>query len=114
MESLSLALISLIVQTPIVLVWTIGIILSLLRWRRHPAISIFTLIALIGFLVTSLVNTYLNVNLPFLLQEKGYSLVQIGSINAIRNIISVLIETCLWILIMISIFGWREKSNISG
>jgi len=114
MEFPSLTLISLIAQMPVILVWIVGIVLAVVRWRWHSTVSTFTLVALFGFLITSLVNAYLNVNLPLLLQEKGYSLSQIGTIAAIRNILSVLIDSLLWILIILSIFGWREKSSTSG
>jgi membrane protein YdbS with pleckstrin-like domain len=45
MELLISALGSIAISTPIIIVLLIGIALALLRWRRHPRVSLLTLIA---------------------------------------------------------------------
>jgi MFS family permease len=100
-----------LVQFPVVLVWLIGLVLSLVYWRRHPKVSLLTFIAIAGLLVSSLIGTYLSVWLPVTLQERGWSANQIGTVIAARGIIGSLIAAVLWGLLIAAIFGWRSKQG---
>jgi hypothetical protein len=102
---------SLLIQLPIILVWLVGVALSLVFWRRHPTVSAMTLIAFIGFLIVAIIGTYLNTWLPITLQQRGLTAGRIGTILAVTGIINALVHTCLWVLVTMAIFGWRKKQE---
>ena len=101
-----------LVQLPVVLVWLIGFVLSLVYWRRHPKVSLLTFIAIAGFLASSLIGTYLSVWLPVTLQERGWSVSQIGVAIASRGIISSLVSAVLWGLLLTAIFGAANEEKL--
>ena len=54
---------------PMLLVIMGGIIFSLIRWKRHPKVSLLTLIGLSLFLIASVVYTIVIYQLPFLFER---------------------------------------------
>ncbi|PWH17486.1 MAG: hypothetical protein DDG60_01870 [Anaerolineae bacterium] len=102
---------SLLTQAPVLLTWIIGIVLAIIFWRKHPAVSGLTLLAISGFLILDIVNAYLNIRLPSLLLEQGVSPSNSMPIFIFRGVISSIINAVLWILLLFSIFGWRRKDK---
>jgi hypothetical protein len=109
MERLIPTLTVYLTQLPVILVWLIGLVLALVYWRRHPTVSLLAIIAIVGFLVTSLVGTYLSVWLPLTLQERGWSIGRIGILMTARGVIGSLISAVLWALLLAAVFGWRNR-----
>jgi hypothetical protein len=105
---ISAVLASLLFQSPILLVWFAGFILALVYWRRHPRASLFTIIALVIFLVETLVDTYLNLWLPFQLSERNIAAGQIGQIYMVKGIVTSIIGAVAWGLIVAAIFSGRR------
>ena len=99
---------SLLLQSPILLVWLAGFILAAMYWRRHPRASLFTAIALAIFLVETLVDTYLNMWLPLQLSERGMGAVQISQIYMVKGIVTAIIGAVAWGLIVAAIFSGRR------
>lgn len=100
---------ALLIHLPVILVWLAGMILAIIYWKRHPWVSLLTFIAVTGILITSLVDTYLGMWLPILLQQQGFSINQVGIVMGIRGLISSLMTAGFWILLLAAIFGWRNK-----
>jgi hypothetical protein len=109
MERLVPTLTVYLTQLPVILVWLIGLVLSLVYWRRHPTVSLLAIVAIVGFLITSLIGTYLSVWLPLILQERGWSIGQIGMLLTARSIIGSLVSAVLWALLLAAIFGGRNR-----
>ena len=57
----------LLAQLPIFLVWLIGIILSFFYWKRHPKVSLFALIAFLGFTCMLIITSVFNSIMPRLM-----------------------------------------------
>jgi hypothetical protein len=106
-------LFSMMVQSPILLVWLAGFILAAVHWRRHPRVSLLTVIALAIFLVETLVNTYLNLWLPLMLSERGVAAVQIGQLFAAKGILTSIIGAVAWGLLIAAIFSGRPAVTTS-
>src|SRR5262245_53348477 len=109
----ALAVLSVIVLFAMVIVWVIGIALALSRWRRHPRVSLF---ALLAFTIL-LVSRFQNVLLPPIMVNYGRTEDQIGPIffNVIR-LMTGLTSVVAWALVLCAIFGWRDgpqKQNFS-
>ena len=101
-------LFSYLVQSPILLVWLAGFILAIAYWRRHPRVSLLTVIALVIFLLESVVSTYLNLWLPLLLSKRGIATLQMGQILVIKGIVASIILAVAWGLLIAAIFGGRQ------
>ena len=99
---------SLLLQSPILLVWLAGFILALVDWRRHPRRSLFTVIALAIFLIETLVDTYLNMWLPLLLSERNLEAAQISQLFLIKGMLTSIIGAVAWGLIVAAIFSGRR------
>lgn len=112
MEYFSTTLFSLVTQAPLFLVWIIGIVLAIIFWRKHPAVSGLTLLAISGFIILDIVNAYLNLRLSTWLLEQGMSPSNSMPIFIAKGIISSLLDAVLWILLLFSIFGWRKKEKV--
>ena len=97
-----------LLQLPLYLVWLVGIILSIVFWKKHPTVSLLTLIALVGLLIISIVGTYTSTWLPISLHAKGMSTGRIGIELGIISIVSSILSTAFWILLVIALFGWRK------
>src|SRR4029450_13647962 len=108
-----LAVISTIVLFAMVIVWVIGVALALSRWRRHPRVSLFALLAFAIMLVSRFQNVLL---LPIMLSY-GWREVQIGTIFfTVINLITGLTSVVAWALVLWAIFGWGagpQKQNFS-
>jgi hypothetical protein len=98
-----------LVQLPLYLVWLAGIILSIVFWKKHPTVSLLSLIALVGLLIISIVGVYASTWLPIALRSQGMSTGRIGVELGIISIVSSLFSTAFWILLVIALFGWRNK-----
>jgi hypothetical protein len=90
-------------QVPVYLVWLVGMLLALTRWRRHPIPSLLALIAFTLFLMSAISGTLLS-NWAILGDhpnlERGWLL---SAISLVRTGIS----TVAWILLLLALFGWR-------
>ena len=105
---ISAVLASLLFQSPILLVWLAGFILAVVYWRRHPRASLFTVIALVIFVVETLVDSYLNLWLPLMLSEQNMGAIQIGQIYIVKGILTAIIGAVAWGLLVAAIFSGRR------
>ena len=111
MEVLIPALSAIATSTPVIIVWVIGIGLALSRWRRHPRVSQFALIAIVISFSNLIVNSVMGIWLPMAMRDYGWTATQTGSIFAIVGIVSALISAAAWALVLCAIFGWRDQGK---
>jgi hypothetical protein len=94
-------------QSPLILVWLAGIILALIFWRRHPAVSLLTFLASLVFLVKGLLTTWLYHQLPHWIVERNWTHEQIDRVYFFIGISNTVVSALLWGLMLWAIFGWR-------
>jgi hypothetical protein len=112
MQTLLPTLSALVMQLPVLLVWLIGLILAIVFWKRHPKVSLFTIIGVSGLLLLTLINTYLNLWLPLMMNEGGVSATQIGITMGIKGIVTSVLSAIFWAFIFVAILGWRKKPEV--
>lgn len=105
---------SLLPNTPVYLVWIIGLVLSIIHRRRHSKVSLFTFISLSMFVVISLVGAFLGIWLPVNFYNNGLDAREIGIISMSINVITSLVLSVAWGLIIAAIFGWRKQISTSA
>lgn len=111
MRLISLFLGSFVSQIPFIVAWLVAIILSIVYWKRHPTVSLLTVIAMLLFIVGSLVGSTVTSVLPYML---GVAARTAGLLIGIGRAITVIVQTCGWIMLIIALFGWRSKSGASS
>jgi hypothetical protein len=103
---------SVIVIPALVIVWVIGVVLALSRWRRHPRVS---LLALLAFAIM-LVSRFLGWALPPIAHNYGWMDDEIRPIFfAAIGVFTALTSAVAWAFVLCAIFGWRDgpqKQNI--
>jgi hypothetical protein len=109
MDTLVTTLSVISVSLPVIIVWVIGIALALSRWRRHPRVSQFALIACAVMIINTVVTKFLTIWMPLAMRDNGWTSAQIGSIFAAIGIITALISAAAWALVICAIFGWRDQ-----
>jgi hypothetical protein len=108
MESIFPVIFSLMMAVPNVLVWLIGIILAVSRWRRHPRVSQISVVAFVIMIVITIISRFLNALLPMAMHDRGWTSDQIGSIFTVVGAITTLTSAVVWALVLWAIFGWRN------
>jgi uncharacterized membrane protein (DUF485 family) len=87
------------------IVWLLGIALALGSWYQHPRVSLLTIIALSGFIILTLTNTFFVAWLPINLSNKAS---QLGLSFSILGIVTSIVSTGLWGVLLTAIFGRRS------
>lgn len=101
-------------QSPIYLVWLVGIILAIVFRQRHTKVSLLTVIALGVLLVETAIGTYLSVSLPMLLIRQDMNASAIGPILSAIGCVRSLIAAAMWGLLLVALFGWRQSTAPAG
>ncbi len=109
MGTLVTILSNIVISLPVIIVWVIGIALALSRWRRHPRVSQFALIACAVMIFNTVASRSLTIWMPLAMRDYGWTAVQIGSFFSAVGIITSLISATAWTLAICAIFGWRDQ-----
>ena len=94
---------------PLILMFSIGILLSLLHFSKNRKIAIISLTSFTIFLSHALITPYMYAHLPLMLINSGKTASEVGSILAILNGVISVIMMFPWTLILVSIFQERKK-----
>jgi hypothetical protein len=109
MELLIHTLSGIATSTPIIIVLLIGAALALARWRRHPRVSLLTLIASAMMIVNLIGAIFLYAWLPMTMLDRGWTASQLGSLFTVIRIVNTLIDAAAWSMVLCAIFGWRRQ-----
>ncbi|MFP4345427.1 MAG: hypothetical protein ACLFU8_12100 [Anaerolineales bacterium] len=93
---------------PLIIVWIVGIVIALTSWQKHPQISLYAVIGLGLLLLRGLVVTGVNVWLPISMYRRGMDVTRIGVISTVVGVVSALVASVGWVLILLAIFRYRN------
>jgi membrane protein YdbS with pleckstrin-like domain len=88
--------VAILAQTPVYLVWLVGVILAFVGWKKHPSVSLVALIAFVVLFILSLVAQLITVH-------HGVNWSQTGI-----TFFESLIRAGAFGLVVAAIFGWRK------
>lgn len=91
---------------PELLVFIVGIILSIVFWKRHPGVSLLCLIAFLIFLGNLLLGSGMNYWIMNG-RENGSPITDIAGVMGVVTLCRVTFGTIGWILFLTALFGWR-------
>ncbi len=95
---------------PVLVVWLVGIVLALARWRRHPRASLLALVAFLGFAGTSAANTYVSAAFPLILRSAGLLALPLATAGALKTALQNLANVVWWVLLLIALFARRPAA----
>ncbi|MCX7048028.1 MAG: hypothetical protein NTX50_21395 [Candidatus Sumerlaeota bacterium] len=102
-------LMNLVMLIPMFLVFLAGIILALVRWNRHPLVSILTCIGFAIICLMLIAVTSLNNWLPRYMARSGEAAPNLGAMFNIIHIIGSILGACGWGFILAAIFMGRSR-----
>ncbi len=100
-------LLSQITNVPFLIVYCVGIVLALLFWKRHPAVSILCIVAfliLLGALITG-IGTQIWMTTVASREMRSE---EIGRFLSLMGIVRAGLSTVAWALLLTALFGWRS------
>lgn len=105
------ALTNLAVDIPLFIVWLVGIIIAIVRWKKSPRTSLFTILGLLIIAFVRVILSTFAAFFPMIAYNNGMLTDSIGTTFTIVNIIGILIETGGWVLLLLAIFGSKTKKT---
>jgi hypothetical protein len=90
---------------PMFLVWFIGLIIALVRWRRHPGVSALVVAAVAVAGVTSIATQVVYTVLP-----RYWDLKHFANVAGIIGIASAFVYACAWGCMLAAVFVGRSST----
>lgn len=101
----------LLIQSPIFIVIMVGIILAIIRWRRHRTVSLFAIVCLCFLLIHTFVFSAVFTWLPFILFRMDSKPESYRFIFQIVSFISILIDAIIFALLLVAALMKRNEQN---
>lgn len=92
---------------PLQFVCFVGMVLAVMRWRRHPTVSLLTLIAMILFSISLLAGTFFVSMLYRMDATYSWTSSELRTWFAILSYTRTGSTTVATVLLLIALFGWR-------
>ena len=93
-------------QIPVFIVWVVGAIVAIARWRRHPRPSLLLISALSILLLRALLTPIVT----FTAVHSNLGFERAGMVQGIIALVSSLVAASAWILMLVAALGWRNAA----
>jgi hypothetical protein len=97
-------------QIPLLAVWLVGLVFALVRRRRHSRVSLLAAVGLVIFIGRAALVPVAS----YVALRRASDAAELGLSQGIIGIVSALVATAGWMLILIAVFGWRRKEDGSA
>lgn len=101
------ALTQLLIHLPTLIVAVVGIVLGFRNMSKHPNTSRAAITAFSLIIITTVILTFSNTFLPYIVYENTESFEAIGWYSAGISLVGSIITTITYSLIVMAIFRWR-------
>ncbi len=99
----------LLFSTPFLVVCAIGIALAIVRWRQHPRVSMFVVLACSIDMVLGLVGAAMAL-LPIWYLGRGGTNVELGMVMATANLVMGIVRVVAFGLLLAAVFSGRQAN----
>jgi hypothetical protein len=94
---------------PLYFLWLLGIILAMIRLRRHPRVSVLAALAFVILILNSMTSSLVTTWLPgYLLKAQNFSAEQVGNVLLMVGVFFNLVSAAAWALVLVAIFAERH------
>lgn len=97
-------------QIPYFLVDVVGLIIAIVRRKRHPKVSLLAGIYFAGRFIMSLIGIGTS-TMPLYMTDLGFGVSDLGIIMSVVGLFNVTIGTILSVILLFALFGWREEKQ---
>jgi hypothetical protein len=97
-----------LVQAPVWIVWLVGIVFAVVRWRRHSIVSLLTIVALVLLAASTVIGAPAGRLLFDLLRILRVRLPEALLVGFLRLGLALL-RGLGWALLLVAVFGWRQE-----
>ncbi|NUM81612.1 hypothetical protein HUU42_12475 [bacterium] len=94
---------------PIFIVWIVGVVMCFTYWNTYRKAAMLTLIAIVIEAANALIGV-LNVWIPTIMTEMGWTYQQLGTFFAIKGFFHAILNAVAWVLILIAVFKARNTA----
>ena len=98
-------------RLPVFVAWIVGVIIAIVLWRRHPRVSLLTVIALALLFLEAAVGGFLSLWLNLQLGMDRMAPSQVGILLALLDMLRGAIAVVAWGFLLAAIFGWRGRQS---
>ncbi|MBI5531881.1 MAG: hypothetical protein HY898_04145 [Deltaproteobacteria bacterium] len=99
-------------HAPVYLTLLAAIVFAIVRWQRHPRVSLMAVLGTSSFLLLSMAGAAVSVWLPLHLRvTRGMSTLQMGQVMALWSIATSFVQAGSWVLVILAMFGWRPAKS---
>jgi MFS family permease len=102
---------TLALMSPGFVVDLVGVILALVRWRRHPRVSLLTLLAIGLFVSVAVGGSFLFAWLPDHLKQRGWKFEEIMVLYPVMALIRNALFAVGYALLLVAIFAGRSSKD---
>ncbi len=95
---------------PLYLTWLAGLVVAIVTWKRHPAVSLLTSIAFALLLVLTFFSRIVNIWVPRFMIEAGWSSDKIGLFYSVYGLVFAALEAVVWVIVIVAMFRWRAAA----
>ncbi len=95
-------------RTPILLLALVGILIAIVRWKRHPKVSVLTFLGLGLFLIQSLTFMFVYYYLPRLPQT-GWALSSMNTLFSVVQVCQDFLFAIVIVLLVTAAFSSRQQ-----
>ena len=101
-------------RSPLLLVILCGIVLALVRWKRHPRISLFTLLGLLLYLFKLFSFTALFYSIPRIREAMNLSYGVANNLYSLLAVLNDLAFALIIVLLVVVAFAQRKPAVATG
>ena len=109
--SLSYLLSALLAQTPLYLIYLVGIVVAVIYLKKYPKIALYTIASISISLIAGISLTIVQALLPSYLVRQGKDLKSTGYYFFALGIISTLVHVVAFGLLLLAIFSGRSTNS---
>ncbi|HEV3085093.1 MAG TPA: hypothetical protein VGY66_35360 [Gemmataceae bacterium] len=95
-------------RSPLMVVYVLGIIIAVARYRRHPRVSLLTLFALVGLLFLSVFMPFDKEDIPNYLSSIQ-TVVGVDTAFHILSFVHSFLAAVLFLLLLVAVFSGRSQ-----
>jgi hypothetical protein len=101
-------LLALLTHAPVFLVWTVGVLVALVRRSVSRRVAGLLVGGLAALALLTVVGTSVSMILPHSLMQSGHTAAQVGLYMSMWAIAANLLNAAGWVLVLLAIFVDRE------
>lgn len=102
----------LLFRLPLFLLWLVGMVIAVIRWKKHSRTSLMTIIGCVVLTISSFLQTIIPSIFPVLAEQSFDNRWLIDVYFLVMRILPFA-DLIGWIFVLIAIFGERKQINTS-